>query len=86
MPRLFTLALLGALGTGACSDGNANDVPDASDVGVDGSGGYGYHWTAGAAPDFALLDVNPSSPRFGESVSPRDYLGTISAWFFGWAT
>jgi hypothetical protein len=37
-------------------------------------------------PDFALLDVNPGSPRSGQVVSPRDYLGQVSAWYFGHAT
>jgi hypothetical protein len=38
------------------------------------------------APNFSLLDVNPKSVRHGESVSPRDYLGKVSAWYFGHAT
>ena len=37
-------------------------------------------------PDFSLADVNPTSTRFGEAVSPRDYLNRISAWYFGSAT
>ena len=37
-------------------------------------------------PDFAVVDVNAESPRFQEIVSPRDYLGEISAWYFGAAT
>jgi hypothetical protein len=37
-------------------------------------------------PDFVLLDVNPGSPRSGQAVSPRDYLGQVSAWYFGHAT
>lgn len=39
-----------------------------------------------ALPDFSLTDVNSNSSRFGEAVSPRDYLGKISAWYFGHAT
>lgn len=38
------------------------------------------------APDFAVRDVNPNSPRNGELVSPRDYIGEVSAWYFGHAT
>jgi hypothetical protein len=34
-------------------------------------------------PDFALPDVNPASPSYSQQVSPRDYLGKISAWYFG---
>ena len=37
-------------------------------------------------PAFALDDVNPTSARSGETVSPRDYLGSISAYYFGHAT
>ena len=37
-------------------------------------------------PDFAVSDVNPNSPRNGEAVSPRDYSGQVSAWYFGHAT
>lgn len=39
-----------------------------------------------ALPGFSLPDVNPQSPRSGENVSPRDYLGQVSAWYFGHAT
>jgi hypothetical protein len=37
-------------------------------------------------PDFRLSDLNPNSPSQGRDVSPRDYLGKISAWYFGHAT
>jgi hypothetical protein len=36
--------------------------------------------------DFLLPDMNPSSPTSGEDVSPRDYVGDVSAWYFGDAT
>ncbi len=36
--------------------------------------------------DFALLDVNPTSATFNQTVSPRDYLGQVSAWYFGHST
>ena len=38
------------------------------------------------APDFALEDVNAASPTTAEDVSPRDYLGKVSAYYFGHAT
>ena len=41
---------------------------------------------ASAVPDFGLVDVNPTSPRADQVVSPRDYLGSVSAWYFGHAT
>ena len=40
----------------------------------------------GAAPDFQLSDVNPASATYGLRVSPRRYLGQISAYYFGHAT
>lgn len=37
-------------------------------------------------PDFHLVDVNVNSARHGDLVSPRDYLGAVSGWYFGHAT
>ena len=37
----------------------------------------------GVVPDFALRDVNPASTTHDEDVSPRDYLGGVSAYYFG---
>jgi hypothetical protein len=39
-----------------------------------------------AVPDFALNDLNRASPRFGEAISPRDYLERVSGWYFIHAT
>ena len=36
----------------------------------------------GVAPDFTLADINPSSATTGLPISPRGYLGKISAWYF----
>jgi hypothetical protein len=36
--------------------------------------------------NFQLEDLNPASVRFGETVSPRDYLSQVSAWYFGHST
>lgn len=33
-------------------------------------------------PDFSLVDVNPATPTHDQDVSPRDYLGRVSAWYF----
>lgn len=38
------------------------------------------------APDFLLQDVNPNSPTSAMSVSPRDYIGNVSGYYFGAAT
>lgn len=40
----------------------------------------------GPVPDFSLLDVNPASPRAGAQVSPRDYAGVVTGWYFGHST
>jgi hypothetical protein len=37
-------------------------------------------------PDFHLMDVNPNSATFNREISPRNYMGQISAWYFGHAT
>ena len=41
---------------------------------------------ADQVPDFSLVDVNPNSATYNQNVSPRDYLGQTSAWYFGHAT
>ncbi|MFP6684891.1 MAG: hypothetical protein VB934_09265 [Polyangiaceae bacterium] len=39
-----------------------------------------------AAPDFSIKDVNPSSASLGNDISPKDYQGQATAWFFGHST
>lgn len=39
-----------------------------------------------ALPDFRSVDINPASARFNQSVSPRDYLKQVSAWYFTHST
>lgn len=41
---------------------------------------------SGLVPDFSLPDVNPNSATFDSTISPRDYLGRVSAWYFGHST
>ena len=38
------------------------------------------------APHFLLEDLNDSSLTYTQQVSPRAYIGGISAWYFGHAT
>jgi hypothetical protein len=33
-------------------------------------------------PDFQLVDDNVLSDRFGETISPREYLQQVSGWYF----
>ena len=37
-------------------------------------------------PDFALVDVNPSSETFNQNVSPRDFMGEVSVYYFTHST
>ena len=39
-----------------------------------------------AMPDFNLIDYNPTSSTYDQPVSPRDYFGEVSAWYFGHST
>lgn len=50
--------------------------------------GSGPVWGQGTGPaaDFSLPDVNPNSALFETNVSPRDYLGQVSGWYFGHGT
>jgi hypothetical protein len=52
----------------------ANSMVTGKDFGVVSS-------DATPLPDFALSDVNPATNP-GRPVSPRDYLGQVSAWYF----
>jgi len=38
------------------------------------------------APDFALLDVNPTSASHDQAVTASEFSGRVSAWYFGSAT
>mgnify|MGYP003329007639 FL=1 len=60
--------------TGTPSDSGIADsaLADSADTGVD----------TAAVPDFSLEDLNPGSVRYGEMISPRDYLEQVSGWYF----
>lgn len=51
-----------------------------------GGGGGGGGSAPALQPDFLLQDVNSNSATNGQNVSPRDYLGLVSAYYFGHAT
>ena len=54
--------------------------------GDDDNGGNGGGPGLGAVPSFEITDVNPNSATWDQSVSPRDHLGRVSAWYFGHST
>ena len=67
----------GGESTGGTSSGGVGGVGGAT-----GTGGM----VAQIVPDFSLIDLNTASPTSGQAVSPRDYLGKVSAWYFGHST
>lgn len=54
------------------------ELDAASDLMAEGEGS--------AVPDFHIVDINPASARFNQTVSPRDYLQQVSAWYFTHST
>lgn len=66
----------GAADTADSGADTADTGGDTADTGV----------SASAVPDFSLPDLNAASPRYGQSVSPRDYMEKVSGWYFIHAT
>ncbi len=64
-------------GDGGLSSSNGEEPSDAAETPV---------LSEDALPDFSVIDANSASPSFREAVSPRDYLGEVSAWYFGHST
>jgi len=72
---------------GTTTSGSASDAASVAVASSSGSGGMSQGVSIGwQATDFSLMDVNPSSPRFNQAVSPKDYLKQVSGWYFGHAT
>lgn len=74
--RTTVRATLAALAITLCLGCGDDDPPPVAPLTPD----------ATARPDFSLVDLNPNSATAGSEVSPRDYLGNVSAWYFGAAT
>lgn len=86
---VFLIAVLSSLiGCSVNTVVNDDDNQGSSDSsGADGSGSTETPQPSNEAlPDFSLTDVNANSAHHQEAVSPREYLGQISAWYFGHAT
>ena len=59
------------------------DLTDTDDTaGTDDTADTDDTATTAPVPDFALVDLNLDSARYGEVVSPRDYLERVSGWYF----
>jgi hypothetical protein len=68
----------------AADDSGAGSGSGPDDSGTDDSADTGPKpWLV---PDFALVDLNPSSPTYGATISPRDYEGRVTGWYFIHAT
>jgi hypothetical protein len=66
---------------------DAGQILDASILGSDGGSAEDDGGTSFAlVPDFALVDVNMTSTTYLQLVSPDDFSGQVSAWYFGHAT
>lgn len=73
--------------TDAPADAPVDALADAgSDAAADAPSDAPSDVLAQIAPDFSLLDENPASATHAQLVSPRDYLGQVSAWYFGHST
>ncbi len=87
---IFVLAsLIGCnsmIGLGDPDPGNGESPGSGTDNAIDDSTSETPVPDAEALPDFSVIDVNANSARYQEEVSPRDYLGQISAWYFGAST
>ncbi len=62
------------------------DTDSDTDLDTDSDTDLDTDTSAGPVPDFALMDVNTTSPTAGEDVSPRDLLEQVSGWYFTHAT
>lgn len=70
------------------SDDTNSTASDSGSGNEDSQGDTSTEPQAGpeAKANFSLTDVNASSPRSQEAVSPRDYLRKVSGWYFTHAT
>jgi hypothetical protein len=76
----------GLAGAGGMSGGSGGMSGGAGGMATGGAAGSGGAMAMAPKPDFGLVDVNPNSVTSGKTISPRDYTGQISAWYFGHAT
>jgi hypothetical protein len=64
----------------ACEDQPSNEPRDSGDSDTDTDTDTGPKpWLV---PDFALVDLNTSSPTYGHTISPREKKGHASGWYF----
>jgi hypothetical protein len=71
----------------AVAEGGEGSGEEGSEEGGETSGSETGGEDTGGSPvemmaDFQLEDLNPTSPRYGEVVSPRDYMEEVSGWYF----
>lgn len=65
----------------ACAGPDVGDSAESGGAGDAGESGGGSR--LGTLPaDFALTDLNPGSDRYGDTLSPRDYLTRVSGYYF----
>jgi hypothetical protein len=83
---IVTLALAAACATSSVPPDGGTPRPDSNEAGPSTPEDAQSGAEAKEVPAFSLEDVNPSSPGHGKRVSPNDYAGSVSAWYFSAAT
>jgi hypothetical protein len=76
---LIFVSVIAVLGSWLLAAGCSDDSPTAA---TDRQ----VHQQSGMAPSFLLTDMNLISTTYAETISPRDYLQSVSAWYFGHST
>lgn len=77
-PALHLLLRSLALGALVVAVGCGEDTPSAP--------GRSIELPDSAAAAFSLVDVNPNSATHLQRISPRHFVGSVSAWYFGHST
>jgi hypothetical protein len=73
LTRALTIAAFSLLLFAGCDDSKKSTDPSDDNTGE-------------LMPDFSIQDVNPNSATHDQTISPRQYIGGISCWYFGHAT
>jgi hypothetical protein len=81
-----TAATSGGMTSDPTSATSSADTSEASSGASESTAGSDDGTPERIVPEFALLDVNPTSATFEQLVSPRDHLERASGWYFTEAT
>jgi hypothetical protein len=68
--------------TGPTTDTANNDSGDITDTGQEDTSDPDTGVSPTAVSNFALPNINPESETFGNTYSPRDFIHSVSGWYF----